>query len=85
MKLVDVLNNKFTKADNGKVSVFTAVCRHYFKEYRQIYFDISLKRNGPIFTLRSIDLGDTDWTITPGGVTSQRPFNDRLSMKASKK
>lgn len=85
IKLVDVLNNKFTKAENGKVSVFTAVCRHYFKEYRQIYFDISLKRNGPIFTLRSIDLGDTDWTITPGGVTSQRPFNDRLSMKASKK
>lgn len=85
MKLVDVLNNKFTKAENGKVSVFTAVCRHYFKEYRQIYFDISLKRNGPVFTLRGIDLGDTDWTITPGGVTSQRPFNDRLSMKASKK
>ncbi len=85
MKLVEVLNNKFTKAENGKVSVFTAVCRHYFKEYRQIYFDISLKRNGPVFTLRSIDLGDTDWTITPGGVTSQRPFNDRLSMKASKK
>lgn len=85
IKLVDVLNNKFTKAENGKVSVFTAVCRHYFKEYRQIYFDISLKRNGPVFTLRGIDLGDTDWTITPGGVTSQRPFNDRLSMKASKK
>lgn len=85
MKLVNILNNKFTKADNGKVSVFTAVCRHYFKEYRQIYFDISLKRNGPVFTLRSIDLGDTDWTITPGGVTSQRPFNDRLSIKAAKK
>ena len=85
MKLISILNDKFTKAENGKVSVFTAVCRHYFKEYRQIYFDISLKRNGPIFTLRGIDLGDTDWTITPGGVTSQRPFNDRLSMKASKK
>lgn len=71
-----------TRKNSKKPDIFTAIVRHYFRDYRQLYLDLDLEAgsNSIIFTFKIKKMSQCDWKLVCTN-SAKEPFAKRLGIQ----